>query len=264
MLAALLRTAMLAGWLSRIAGLFRGTPCSPGPASESAQRRRWLRVAIAFLLVGGWILPSVAPPGGVIWAFTELRKPDLYWRNVYYGNWGFFSKCAVVEDTWEWTHGHTWILGPWIEGYAISMCVPVFGLFLLLAPTSRGCLLIMAYIALACGFARAYLWFLWIAPFAWETTWLTANWILLSVLLLFSAFMLWSCRRNKARPAAERVRIWAADALLFYPAWILALERIQHLWPSIGWFMTVTGCGMLGWRARKNAHERKDPANMIL
>ena len=121
----------------------------------------------------------------------------------------------MVEDTWEWMHGHIWILGLWIEGYAISMAVPVFGLFLLFAPSSRRCLLAKAYVALLCGFARVYLWVLWIVPFAWETKWLRSNWILLSVPLLFSAFMLWSCQRNKARPMSERMQIWAADALLF-------------------------------------------------
>jgi hypothetical protein len=242
---------MLAGFRSRIASAFRRTRCAPAPLGKGLRRGPWHKTTIALLLVGGWILPSVAPPDGLIWAFSGLRNSEFYWRNVYYGNWGFFSKCVVVEDTWEWTHGHTWILGVWIEGYAVSLSVPIFGLFLLFAPSSRGCLLLKAYIALLCGFARIGLWLLWIFPFAWETRWLRSNWVLFSVLLLFSALMICSCQRNKSRPLSERVRIWAADALLFYPIWILALELIQGLWPSIGWFMTMAGCGMLGLRARK-------------
>jgi hypothetical protein len=84
------------------------------------------------------------------------------------------------------------------------------------------------------------------------------NWVLLSTLLLFSVFMIWSGERNKSRQPLERVQIWAADSLLFYPIWTFALELTQGLYPSVGWFMTFAGCGMLGRGARKmHASEEK-------
>ena len=241
---------MMVGFPGRIASVFRRTRCAPAPLGERRRRGHWQIVVIALLLVGGWILPSVAPPDGVTWGATGLRNRKFYWRNIYYGNCGFFSKCVVVEDTWEGTHGHTWIIGPWIEGCLISLAVPVFGLFLLLAPLPGGCLLLRLYIAALGGAARVCFWLMWTWPFAWEGVWPWMNWVLFSTLLLFSAFMLWSCERNKFRLPMERAQVWAADSLLIYPIWVLVLELIQGLWPSIGWFMTMAGCSMLTWRAR--------------
>ena len=202
----------------------------------------WRDAAILSLLLSGWVVPSTFPPYGVVFGSNGLPRPDLYHIDICVGAGGWFSKAVVVERTWEWTHGHSWPVGPWIPGSLVSLCVPVSAGLIVCSRVSR------ALVAIAWGCISIWLTATWLEPYSSVSQYGWRTYVLLSVFagywFLLSSLWFWSGRLDRA----QRIYLVAKNSLFMYPLWILALTTTQGICPFVGWGFTSAGCIVLALR----------------
>lgn len=198
-------------------------------------------VAIVTMLSAGWTFPSVWPPG-LVFGSTGLPTGELYLNYLYVGLAGFFSKSLIVEESWEWTHGHTWPVGPWIMGYLGSLTVPVAAGLIIWCPAGK------AMVVILWGLLSFWLVGTWMECFTSISQLSWRSGVLGVLICSYGLFLLRPWSSSTPRQITQNLFMSINRSLLIYPLWVLVLCLFQGRYPFVGWAFTFAGCILLALR----------------
>jgi hypothetical protein len=213
------------------------------------------------LLVASFLFPKTWPADGVVFGTAGVRQVEIgwYWFHIYLAESGFLNRGMIIEDTWEESHGHTWPIGVWYSGWALSFCPAALGIALATSAHPRFTSLpkVVPWIG-PLAVALTAVWLLVIIQAARLTTLLLAEEhtsaaayaFALSFIHLVGILLLQNAALRSATTRRQFLHYWlrfCAQLLLVYLVWLGILLVTQDRRPFVGYAMSLAGAVCL-WR----------------